>query len=142
MDQKYLGNIVKTALIFAVIGAALFLLAPQIGMLLGIESIAGSAAGQALFFGLFGTGSALLTPLVDKLFSKPSLPAAETPAPAITKEAPARSHAISSPTPDVYLNSEPPLAAVENAAPSKSFVDTELARRSAPQTLATSAQIS
>lgn len=129
MDQKYLGNVLKTALIFAVIGAALVYLVPAMATWLGLE--AATAGFQALFFGCFGAMSALITPIVDKLFAKPSATPPMTPVHShgITKEIPAHSHAISSPTPDVYLNSEPPLAMVENAAPTKSFVDSELARR-------------
>ncbi len=75
--KQYLGNIVKTALIFAVIGGALAFGAPYIAVAVGKASVVTATPlfeilFQGAFFGLFGAMSSGLTPIVDSIFKKPA----------------------------------------------------------------------
>lgn len=72
-------NIVKTAIVFAIIGATLAFTMPYLTAALGLAATAQAATGtaiatQALFFVGFGALSTALTPIFDGIFglNKPS----------------------------------------------------------------------
>lgn len=64
------ATIVKTALVFAVIGMTLAFAGPYIAGAIGMSSfVAANPIFQAAFFGIFGAMSAALMPLADAIFS-------------------------------------------------------------------------